>query len=138
MKPSELPKKPLPGDDNVLTTEFFAHCAKGELRFQNCSDCGRWRHPPRYQCPGCGSRYWSWGLSSGRGRIFSWSVVHQARDPAFRDEVPYAVVIVEMEEGPRLVSRLLDLPLSEIRLDLPVTLAIETISDSVGLPFFRK
>ena len=136
MKESELTQRPLPSDDNPLNAEFFAHCARGELRFQRCDDCGRWRHPPRYRCPGCGSEDWSWSRSSGRGRIFSWTLVHRAMHPSFQ-EVPYAVVVVEMTEGPRVVSRLRNLPHSKIRLDLPVEVEIEKVSDTVGLGYFR-
>ena len=63
--------------------EFYRWAARGELRLQRCADCGTWRHPPRHRCAACGSRASTWEPVSGRGRIFSWTVTHQALDPAF-------------------------------------------------------
>src|SRR5262245_3236217 len=82
--------------------EFYAWAARGELRLQRCADCGTWRHPPRHRCASCGSVAATWERVTGRGKVFSWTITHQQLDPAFA--VPYAVVIVELEEGPRLVG----------------------------------
>jgi uncharacterized protein len=120
-----------------LNAEFFAHCARGELRFQRCSACNAWRHPPRYRCGACGSGAWTWERSSGRGRVFSWTVTHQALDPAFAEDAPYAVVVVELEEGPRLVGNLVDLDPADLELDLPVEVVLEQVSDTVALTQFR-
>jgi uncharacterized protein len=115
--------------------EFYAYCARGELRLQRCADCLVWRHPPRHRCARCGSLEVSWEPVSGRGRIFSWTVTHQALDPAFTP--PYAVVVVELEEGPRLVGNLRGLDPADLALDLPVTAELEPISDTVALVQFR-
>ncbi len=115
--------------------EFYAWAARGELRLQRCSDCGAWRHPPRHRCAACGSLAATFEPVSGRGRIFSWTVTHQQLDPAFA--VPYAVVVVELEEGPRLVGNLLGLAPADLALDLPVTAELEPVSDTVALVHFR-
>jgi uncharacterized OB-fold protein len=121
-----------------LNAEFYAHCAAGELRFQRCGACGTWRHPPRYRCAGCGSSEWSWERSTGRGRVFSWTVTHRAVDPAYEDELPYAVVVVELDEGPRLVGNLRGgLTPGELRLDLPVEVEFEPVADGIALTHFR-
>lgn len=117
------------------SAEFYAFCARGELRLQRCADCGTWRHPPRYRCGACGSDAVTWERASGRGRVFSWTITHRQIDPAFTP--PYAVVVVETDEGPRLVGNLRDLDPSELRLDLPVVVELETVSDTVGLLWFR-
>lgn len=119
-----------------LNAEFYAHCARGELRFQRCGACGVWRHPPRFLCAACGSPEWTWERSSGRGRIFSWTVTHQALDPAFADELPYAVVVAELDEGPRLVGNLRGITPAELALDLPVEVEFEPVSDRVALTHF--
>jgi uncharacterized OB-fold protein len=119
-----------------LNAEFYAHCARGELRFQRCGACGAWRHPPRFLCAACGSPEWTWEQASGRGRVFSWTVTHQAVDPAFADELPYAVVVAEMEEGPRLVGNLRGIAPSQLALDLPVTVGFEAVNDRVALLHF--
>ena len=116
-----------------LAAEFYAHAARGELRFQRCEECSMWRHPPRRRCASCGSTAWSWERSSARGRVFTWTVSHRAFDPAFADAVPYAVVVVELDEGPRVVCNLRDLDVSELALDLPVDIVIEKRSESIGL-----
>ena len=121
-----------------LNAEFYAHCAAGELRFQRCGACGTWRHPPRYRCAACGSGEWSWERSSGRGRVFSWTVTHRAVDPAYEDELPYAVVVVELDEGPRLVGNLRGgLTPAELRLELPVEVEFEPVADGIALTHFR-
>jgi uncharacterized OB-fold protein len=117
--------------------EFYAWCARGELRFQRCDDCATWRHPPRATCGRCGSTRASWVPASGRGRVWSWTVTHQAFDPAFADELPYAVVVVETDEGPRLVGNLRGIAVEALQLDLPVTVALEPVSERVAFVVFE-
>jgi uncharacterized protein len=133
MKP-ELRLVPAP---TGLNAEFYAFCAAGELRFQRCAACRAWRHPPRYRCGACGSDAWEWERSTGRGRVFSYTITHQALDPAYADELPYAVLVVELDEGPRVVGNLRDLAPTDLRLDLPVEVVFERLSDAVGLTHFR-
>ncbi len=128
--------KPLPTLDG-LTKEFYDFCRKGELRFQRCSDCGQWRHVPREMCAECGSFAWRWDLSSGRGTLFSWTVVERALHPDFEEETPYAVVVVEMDEGVRVISRMLDTPPDTLQIDMPVQVAFEHVTEGVALPKFR-
>jgi uncharacterized OB-fold protein len=114
--------------------EFYSYCAQGELRLQRCASCKTWRHPPRHRCAACGSLDSTWELAAGRGHVFSWTVTHRPVDPAF--EPPYAIVVAETEEGPRLVGNLRGLDVADLRLDLPVVIEIERVSDSVGLLWF--
>jgi len=118
-----------------LSGEFYAFLARGELRLQRCAACRTWRHPPRYRCAHCGSHDVTWEAASGRGRVFSWTVTHRAVDPAFTP--PYAILVVELDEGPRVVANLRGLEPSELVLDLPVVVEIEHASDTVGLLWFR-
>ncbi len=118
-----------------LNGEFYAFLAQGELHLQRCTACGTWRHPPRHRCAHCGSIEYQWAPASGRGRVYSWTVTHRAIDPAFTP--PYAILVVELDEGPRLVGNLRGLEPSELVLDLPVIVEIEHASDTVGLLWFR-
>ena len=136
MSGAALPK-PRPVLDGA-TAEFYAFCRDGELRFQRCSTCGAWRHPPRVLCAVCGSPRWSWEPSSGRGQVFSWTVVHQATHPAFASEAPYAVVVVETDEGVRFVSNLRDAGPEVLRLGLPVEVVFEPVDDTLTLPMVRR
>jgi uncharacterized OB-fold protein len=133
--PATTPK-PLPRPEG-LDIEFFEHCAKGRLCFQRCRSCGQWRHIPRLMCAACGSPEWEWSQSSGRGRIFSWTVTHQAMHPAFAADVPYVVALVELEEGVRMVTGLRGIEPAELALDLPVVVSFEDAGEGVLLPYFR-
>jgi len=129
--------RPLPQPDDDLTAAFWDHCAKGALFFQRCSKCETWRHLPRPRCAKCGSKEWSWQPSTGRGTIYSWTITHQPLLRNFPEPVPYASIVVELEEGVRMVSGLRDLKPSELRLDLPVEVVFEDAGDDMKLPFFR-
>ncbi|HUI48091.1 MAG TPA: OB-fold domain-containing protein [Acidimicrobiia bacterium] len=123
----------LPAADG-LNGEFYGFLARGELRLQRCTACAAWRHPPRFRCATCGSAGVAWERASGRGRVYSWTVTHRAVDPAFTP--PYAILVVELDEGPRLVGNLRGVEPSELVLDLPVVVEIEAVSDTVGLLWF--
>ena len=128
--------KPLPrGED--FNGEFYRFCKDHELRFQRCQDCGAWRHMPRESCQACGSFNWAWERAGGRGRVFSWTVVHRALHPGFAEELPYAAVVVELEEGVRIVSHVLNLPVDELRVGLPVEVVFDDVTPEVTLPKFR-
>lgn len=129
--------KPLPALEG-LTGEFYGFCKRGELRFQRCGGCSAWRHVPREMCAECGSWDWEWERSSGHGRIFSWTVVARALHPAFQSDAPYAVVIVELEEGVRLLTHVPDVPPDSLAIDLPVEVYFEAVSPEVTLPLFRR
>ena len=118
-----------------LNAEFYAFLAQGELRVQRCDACGTWRHPPRHRCAACGSADAHWATPAGRGRLFTWTVTHRAVDPAFTP--PYAIVVVELDEGPRLVGNVRGLEPSELALDLPVVVEIERVTAEIGLLWFR-
>jgi uncharacterized OB-fold protein len=118
-----------------LNADFYAFCARGELRLQRCTACRTWRHPPRFRCAACGSDAFTWEPVSGRGHVFTWTVTHRPIDPAFTP--PYAVVIAELQEGPRLVGNLRGIEPAELALGLPIVVEIEPVSDSIGLLWFR-
>jgi uncharacterized OB-fold protein len=127
----------LPGGGG-LGAELYARAATtGVLHLQRCDACGRWRHPPRIRCAACGSDAWSWQAAAGTGRIFTWTVTHRATDPAFADEVPYAIVVVELDEGPRVVGNVVGIAPDELRLDLPVRVRLDRRSDTVALVDFE-
>ncbi len=129
--------KPAPVIDNALDQQFWSYCEQGRLCFQRCNHCDRWRHLPRHMCANCGSEQWRWQESCGRGKIFSWTVTHLPMHPAFAEDVPYAVGIVELEEGVRMVARFQGIPLDDLKIDLPVELSFESAADGPLLPWFR-
>ena len=95
-----------PPERTELTAPYWEALEAGELVFQRCSECGNAWLPARTECPRCLAPAWSWEKASGDGRLVSWVVYHRSYHPAFADRLPYNVAIVELEEGPRLISNI--------------------------------
>lgn len=129
--------KPVPLMDGT-TQEFYRRCKQHELSFQRCTRCGRWRHVPRPMCSACGSWEWEWARSSGRGKVFTWTVVRRPMHPAFADDPPYAPVVVELEEGVRMVTWIVDCPPDDIEMGMPVEVVFDDVTPEVALPKFRR
>jgi uncharacterized OB-fold protein len=132
----ELCKKPLPCVDDD-TREFWDGCKARELRFQKCKECGHVRWPASPICPSCHSKDTTWVVVSGKGKIYTFAVYHVAFHPAFSNELPYVVADVELEEGPRLVTNIIDCPVAQIKCDLPVVVAWEELTEEFTLPKFK-
>ena len=126
---------PLPTRD---TEPFYAAAREGVLVFQRCTACGRFRHYPRPVCPACLSRDFTWTRSSGRGTIWTWTIVRGPTLPAFEAAVPYNVVDVLMEEGVHFVSQVLDCPPEEMRAGMRVQAVFVAASDDITLVKFRR
>ena len=133
---SDIPK-PVPRRDG-LNAEFYDFVNRHELRFQCCTNCDTFRHMPRESCEHCGSFDWEWRASSGNATLFSWTTIHRALHPAFADDIPYTSVVVEMEEGVRLVTRLEDVPDDELEIGLPLQVEFAKVAEDVVLHQFRK
>jgi uncharacterized OB-fold protein len=112
-----------------LNQEFFLQCAVGALHLQRCSDCGVWRHPPRYYCPSCFSDIWAWEPSTGAGTVASWVTTHYTVDRGWVDEVPYTNVVVQLDEGPRLLGALRGMEFDDLELGMDVVIVGETKRD---------
>ena len=128
---------PLPQPDPGAEP-FWDGLREGELRLQQCATCGRLGHPPRAMCAECGSFEFEWVAVSGRGTVYTFAVTQQPIHPALVDHTPVATVVIELEEGPRLTSNLVDVPPDEIAIGLPVEVVFERITDEVTLPLFRR
>lgn len=111
-----------------LSEPYWQGLANGTLLFQKCSDCGYSWLPPRDECPHCLSSSWAWTPSLGRGRIISWVIYRTAMHPAFAERIPYNVAIVELDEGPRLITNVLA-DESDLAIELPVVLSISDHAD---------
>ncbi len=118
--------------------DFYDFCQRETLHFQRCAECQTYRHVPRELCARCGSWSWAWAPSSGRGTIFSWTVVGRALHPAFGESVPYAPVVVEMEEGVRLLSIMVDTPPEALEIGLPVEVVYDAVTPEITLPKFKR
>lgn len=128
--------KPLP----VVTEEsrpFWEGCRKGRLMLQYCTECHRYQFYPRLYCMQCGSQALRWDEASGLGVVYSYTFIHQNKSPDFVNDTPYNVAIVQLQEGPRMMSNIVDIDPGELRVDLPVTVVFEQVTDSITLPRFR-
>lgn len=121
-----------------LAKEFYGFCKARELRFQRCTDCSAWRHVPRERCGECGSAAFRWERSSGRGRVYTWVVANRSMHPGFPSDPPVAPVVVEMDEGVRLLSELVECPPSELSIGMPVEVVYDDVTGDVTLPKFRR
>ena len=132
---AEWPKfKPVPTED---THPYWEHCAEHELRMQRCEECGHIRFPPSVLCPRCLSEESEWTRLSGRGRVWSWVVFHRAYYPGYAADVPYNTAIVELDEGPRMHSNIVDCENDDIHIGMPVEVVFERLDDELWLPKFR-
>jgi uncharacterized OB-fold protein len=117
------------------TAFFWDALREHKLLIQRCAGCGALRHPPRPMCPRCRSLDWNTVESSGRGTVYSYVMPRYPQFPFM--EYPYIVVLVELEEGTRLVSNLCDVPPEEIHVGMPVEVFFDTFDDDLVLHQFR-
>ena len=125
------PTTPTPGRKYIpategLNQEFFERCAGGALHLQRCSSCLTFRHPPRYYCPSCFSKDWHWEPATGAGTVASWVTTHYTVDRGWVDEVPYTNVVVELDEGPRLLCALRGMDVADLEMGMDVAVVGET------------
>jgi uncharacterized OB-fold protein len=127
--------RPVP---DPLSAPFYDAARRGELHLQRCADCGRFRHYPRPACPHCLSRRSRWERASGRGTVFTWTIVRGPTLPAFADKLPYNVVDVLLEEGVHFVSEVLDCAPEEVRAGMAVEAAFVELDDEITLVKFVR
>ena len=129
-------KKPLP-IPSELSTPFWEACRRHELVIQRCQSCKAFRFPPAILCPECLVDRTEWTRVSGRGKVFSFVIFHRVYHPAFEADLPYAVALVELEEGLRLVSNIVGCPPEQVVCDMPVEVVFEDVTPEVTLPKFK-
>ncbi|WP_340151340.1 OB-fold domain-containing protein [uncultured Sneathiella sp.] len=116
---------------------FWDWCRKRELRFQQCGSCGRHRHPPSPFCRFCGSDKVEWDPAPNEAELFSYTVVHNAVTEELKPYVPYNIAVVGFPSlQVRLISNIIDLPPSELRIGMPLRLTWQECDDSTPLPLF--
>jgi uncharacterized OB-fold protein len=116
---------------------YWDGCAVGELRLQRCLDCQEFRFPESPICASCLSSRSIWQAVSGRAKLWSWIRMHQNYFPAFRDELPYLVIFVQLEEGPYMISTLLGAQ-DALRPGLPLEVAFDRVTPDRFIPKFRE
>ena len=136
MSPDDALRKPLPSPD-ADSAAFWAGMRDGRLLLQHCLACGHVQYYQQGICRSCGSDRLEHRAASGRGRVYSYSVVHRAPGPAFKADTPYAVLLVELEEGPRMISSLVGVDPSVVAIDMAVELVFDPVTEHLTLPRFK-
>ncbi len=130
--------KPLPVADPV-TAPFWESVKAHAMRLQRCTGCGKWIFYPRGLCPHCFSDHLAWEPVAGTGVVHAFTIVHRHPSPAFNAEIPYVVALIELDEGARLLSNLVEVAPdpAEVRVGLPVEVVYDDVTAEVTLPKFR-
>lgn len=121
---------------NADTKTYWSAAADGKLMLQQCGACGLKRFFPRHLCPTCWSDETQWVEASGRGTLHAVTVVRRAPSPAFRDQVPYVVALVDLAEGPRLLTNIVGLDCLSAKIGQDVELTFEA-REGGSVPQFR-
>ena len=129
-------KKPLPRIDEE-SRPWWEALARHELYVQECRGCGTRRLPPRAVCPACLSSDTAWRRASGRATVYSFTVTFQNQAPGFREELPYVLAVVELAEGPRLMTNIVGCAPDAVRIGMPVAVVFEDVTAEITLPKFR-
>ena len=130
--------KPLPQPDPI-TRPFWDSVKAHAMQLQRCSACGTWVFYPRALCPSCLGATLEWRPVSGRGVVHAFTIPHRHPSPTFQPDLPYVVALVELEEGARMMTNLVDVPPdpAHVRVGLPVEVVYDDVTSEFTLPRFR-
>jgi uncharacterized OB-fold protein len=136
MAPKES-KKPLPRVDEE-NRWFFEACARRELVLQRCTPCGTLRYYPRALCPKCLSAKTEYQRMSGRGKVYTFTVTYQNQAPGFRDELPYVMAYVQLDEGPRILTNIVHTDPQTVKIGMPVEVVFEDFDEGLAIAKFQR
>jgi uncharacterized OB-fold protein len=119
-----------------MTAPFWQAAREQRLVIQRCSDCERYRWPPEVACYDCGSRSYEWVQMSGRATLYTWTIAHPPLLPYFQQRSPWPVAVVELEEGPRLVTNLTGIEADQYQVGISLEATYEDIGENVTLVVF--
>ncbi|MFD3903077.1 Zn-ribbon domain-containing OB-fold protein [Streptomyces sp. CB04723] len=132
------PRFDLPEPD-AFTRPYWDAAAEGRLLIRRCAGCGRAHHYPREFCPYCWSEDVAWERASGEATLYTWSVVHRNDLPPFGDRVPYVAAVVDLAEGPRMMTEIVGCAHEALRVGMRLTVAFREAEKEGGeaVPVFR-
>lgn len=128
-------ERPIP-TRNPDSAPFWDAAQRDELQLQRCDDCATFRFYPRPMCPNCHSFRATWTRCSGRGTVYTYTVVRRPLTRWFRDQVPLVCAVVALEEGPRMMGDLVGVAPDHVAIGRPVRVAFRPASDDIALPYF--
>ena len=131
--------RPLPSPITPEAQPYWDGLKENKLMLPKCDDCGKPFFYPRVLCPNCHSRHISWMQASGRGKLYSFQIAHRSLNRAFKVELPCVMAMIELEEGPRVLSNLINIEPdpSVIKCDMPVEVVFEKQNDDITLALFQ-
>ena len=119
------------------TRPFWEACRRGELLIQKCDTCGEYQFYPRGICANCWTSDIAWVRASGRGTVWTFTVTHQNRTPGFAEEVPYVLALVELEEGVKMFTNVVECDPREVKIGMPVEVTFVRATDQISVPYFK-
>ena len=128
--------KPLPHIDEE-SRPWWEALKRHELYIQKCRDCGALRYYPRALCPDCLSSGTQWLRCAGKGEVYTFTVTYQNQAAGFRDSLPYVMAYVELAEGVKMLTNLVDCKPEEVKIGMPVEVVYEDVTPEVTLAKFR-
>ena len=128
--------KPLPRV-TAFTRPYWDAAREGRFVLQRCRACQQPFHYPRPWCPHCWSVEFDWIEASGRGRVITYSIVHQAPSKAFATDAPYVLAVVRLEEGPQMMANVLGIEPARMKVDMPVKMTFEERAGGIRVPQFE-
>ncbi|EFL23953.1 DUF35 domain-containing protein [Streptomyces himastatinicus ATCC 53653] len=131
------PRFDLPEPD-PFSRPYWDAAARGRLLIRRCAACGRAHHYPREFCPHCWSEDVAWEEASGAATLYTWSEVHRNDLPPFGAQVPYTAAVVDLAEGPRMMTRIVDHPAGGLRAGMPLHVTFRVLGEGApAVPVFR-
>ena len=132
-------QRPLPTPMTPEAKPYWDGLKEEKLMLPKCDDCGKAFFYPRIACPHCHSRNVGWIQASGKGKLYSFEIAYRSLNPAYKIEPPYVLAMIELEEGPRMMSNMINVEATPeaLKCDMPVEVVFEKQNDDVTLPLFQ-
>lgn len=121
----------------TLSKVFWDGCRENKLLYQHCRGCGEVIFFPKYFCSNCMCHDLEWLESKGRGKIDTFTVTYEGAPPAFMGVTPYAVAIIRMDEGYRIMSNLIECDFDQLECEMPVEVVFDPVTPEISLPKFK-
>jgi uncharacterized OB-fold protein len=131
-----MSERPLPKLDELDTAEFWAATKEKELRYQQCANCNKITFYPRRVCTGCTNSKLEWKVSKGVGSIYSFSIVRLSYHPFFKQQLPYVVALIDLDEGFRILSNVVGHDAELVKIGMSVSLEWES-HEALNIPLFK-
>jgi len=128
--------KPLPTISGE-TKPYWDNCRRGRLLIQKCDSCGEYQFYPRGICANCWSNDIQWITSSGKGTVWASTVTYQNGTPGFAEDVPYVLALVELEEGVRMFTNIVECDPRSVTIGMPVEVTFIQATNQISVPYFK-